>query len=62
MKFKEMRKALVALGVVVVEAVYLALKSGEVALPVDTPLMPVIISALGAALVYLVRNDTKDEN
>lgn len=62
MKFKEMRKALVALGVVVVEAVYLALKSGEVTLPVDTPFMPVIISALGAALVYLVRNDTKDEN
>ena len=59
MKLKDMRKALVALGVVALEAVHAALVSGGVTLPIDPSWTSVIIALVGAALVYAVRNGDK---
>lgn len=61
MKLKDVRKALVAVAVVALTAIHAALNDGTLSLPIASPWMPVVITAIGAVLVWLVRNGDKPE-
>lgn len=59
MQLKDLRKTIVAVGVVLVSALHSALSDGTLVLGVAPEWMTVIIAGVGALLVYLVRNGDK---
>lgn len=61
MQLKDLRKTLVAVGVVLVSALHSALSDGTLTLGVPPEWMAVIIAGVGALLVFLVRNGDKPE-
>lgn len=62
MKFKDFRKTAVAVGVVLVTALHAALSDGSLALPIASEWTPVVVTSVGAFLVWLVRNGDKPES
>lgn len=59
MQLKDMRKALVAIGITVLMAVQTALQDGSLSLGLPPQWMNVILAVVGAALVFAVRNGDK---
>jgi len=61
MQLKDYRKAIVAVGTVLVGALHTALSDGTLTLGLPAEWVNVIIAAVGAVLVWLVRNGDKPE-